>query len=117
MRSEIMQTKRRPHEVQQLERRFLRGLCSLANFREASAYCRQLSQYGWLDPDHRIVFDAIRQLRVTDTDRWQAGLPALATRMGFPEIDWGDYFGASRVTSADLQKWIAELSAMQSRSG
>ena len=110
-----MRLRKEPREIQKLERGLLRGLCSLANVGEALPYCRQLSHYEWLDPEHRIVFDAIRQLRVAGVEPWHTELRAVATRMGFPEVEWDHYFGAKTAIPGDLQKWIAELRTTRAR--
>jgi len=110
-----MQRQTAARGIRQLERRFLRGLCSLATVDEARAYCSKLSHYEWLDPEHRIVFDAICRLRATSGQSWQMELPALTTRMGFPEVEWDDYFAVNTVVPGELQKWVAELRAIRSR--
>lgn len=51
-----------------------------------------LSMYHWLEPEHATVFQAIRAVAKGDHLRLRAELPAQATRMGFPDVDWPQYF-------------------------
>jgi hypothetical protein len=93
-----------PQKALNLERRILRGLCGLASVREAKAHAAQMEGYAWLNPEHRIVFEALKRLPTRDTKAWRDELPAQATRMGFPDLDWRNYFGAKRMRRGDLEK-------------
>jgi len=76
-----------------LELRLLRQLCHTKLTRAAWARIqRDLHAYAWQDVEHELVYAAIRRLGVTGPQLLREQLPAEATRMGFPDIDWQTYF-------------------------
>jgi hypothetical protein len=78
-----------------LERRLLRQLCHARLTRTAWArIARTLQSYGWRDVEHGLVYAAIERLGPCDPKALREQLPAEATRMGFPDIDWRAYFSA-----------------------
>jgi hypothetical protein len=78
-----------------LEREVLRLLCNLPDAPpdrpRAHALC-QLAPHEWKDADHRIVFDALRRSPGREPALLREQLPAEATRLGFPDVDWTAYF-------------------------
>jgi hypothetical protein len=78
-----------------LERRILRLMCtgSLAAAC-VGALLRDLHGYRWRDPEHRIVYEALKGVRALQNLTLREQLPAQATRMGFPDVDWALYFAA-----------------------
>ncbi len=76
-----------------LERRVLRQLCRATLTRAAWAkIARALREYTWRDVEHGLVYAAIQRLGSRDPQTLREQLPAQATRMGFPDIDWQLYF-------------------------
>jgi hypothetical protein len=76
-----------------LERGVLRQLCHARLTRQAWAkIARELREYAWQDVEHRLVYAAIERLGSRDPKMLREQLPAQATRMGFPDIDWQAYF-------------------------
>ncbi len=76
-----------------LERRVLRELCRATLTRAAWAKIgRALREYTWRDVEHGLVYAAIQRLASRDPKTLREQLPAQATRMGFPDIDWQMYF-------------------------
>ncbi len=53
-----------------------------------------LREYTWRDVEHGLVYAAIQRLGPQDPKTLREQLPAQATRMGFPDIDWQAYFSA-----------------------
>ena len=95
-----------------MELTVLRAICSGQNagdLREMSV--RGLSVYSWKSAEHRVVFEAIARLRRRDAERLREELPAQATRMGFPDVEWAAYFAAGEEEPADLQVLVRELIA------
>jgi hypothetical protein len=79
-----------------LELTLLRWLCvSAASDDARSRALSGLQKYGWCDQDHAIVFDALRKVPGRDKRPLREQLPVIATRMGFPDIAWEDYFMVS----------------------
>ncbi len=79
-----------------LERRVLRHICQARLTRAAWAkIARALREYTWRDVEHGLVYAAIERLGSRDPQTLREQLPAQATRMGFPDIDWQGYFRAA----------------------
>ena len=96
----------------QMELTVLRAICSgqgAGDLREMSV--RGLSVYSWKSAEHRVVFEAIVRLGRRDAERLREELPAQATRMGFPDVEWAAYFAAGEEERADLQVLVRELIA------
>lgn len=76
-----------------LERDVLHHLCHARLTRPAWAeVARELHEYAWRDVEHELVFTAIERLGFCDSQTLREQLPAQATRMGFPDINWQAYF-------------------------
>jgi len=81
-----------PTKITQIERRILVVLCSRALDRPKwDQLADALATHVWREPEHHIVYAALRQIRIHDPKTWREQLPAQATRMGFPEVDWQTY--------------------------
>jgi len=95
------------------EREILRRLCALSQSADQSADLRKsLAAYVWRDPEHRIVFEALGRLAIQLTpSQLREQLPAQATRMGFPDVNWQNYFCADESDSGDLEYLIRQLLA------
>ena len=121
-----MPTSDKSRRISELELQILRKLCepSATAAAEAQANARALERtmsglqaHKWQDAEHRVVFEAIARLPGRNADDLRRQLPAQATRMGFPDVDWETYFtseGASGASSADaatqtLESLIAQL--------
>jgi hypothetical protein len=70
----------------------------------------QLRTHHWQDPEHRVVFEALTALPGRPASDLREQLPAQATRMGFPDVNWQNYFAAASEDSA-LEALVAELLA------
>jgi hypothetical protein len=102
-----------------LESRILRALCSspspciddsAALTATRTAILAQLRTHRWQDPEHRVVFEALTLLPGRQAKELREQLPAQATRMGFPDVNWERYFAAATDDSA-IETLVAELLA------
>lgn len=89
-----MPNSRRPI-IEDLERNLLRALCSP----HTTVAARQnlisnMAHYSWLDHEHRVVFNALARLRGRELHDVRSALPAVSTRMGFPDVNWHEFFEA-----------------------
>lgn len=76
-----------------LERLVLTTLCVSAGLgAQRQLILADLSRHLWRAPEHRVVFEALMRMRSADPASLFAELPAMATRMGFPDVDWDSYF-------------------------
>jgi hypothetical protein len=101
-----------------LERKILIALCTSALIRtEWEKLARALSNHAWQEPEHQVVYEALRKIRSRDPRTWREQLPAQATRMGFPDVDWMIYLapkgrGAGTTTPAQVSKMLHALKAL-----
>ena len=51
-----------------------------------------MRRYRWVGPDHQTIFEALVRLASVPASALRERLPAEATRMGFPDIQWEAYF-------------------------
>jgi hypothetical protein len=103
-----------------LESRILRRLCSgQSGFAAPGTHhvsgratiLAQLRAHQWQDPEHRVVFEALTLLPGRQSTELREQLPAQATRMGFPDVNWDHYFAASD-DKAPSESLVAELLAI-----
>jgi hypothetical protein len=81
--------------VRRIEREVLQELCNLpdaAPDRARSHALCSLAVHEWKIADHRVVFNALRRSAGRDPALLREQLPAEATRLGFPDLDWRMYF-------------------------
>ena len=105
----------------QTERALLRRLCRSGGISAVSSdEQRTLRRYRWVGRDHQTIFEALVRLASAPASALRERLPAEATRMGFPDIQWEAYFKEAAVgqetgdTVAELiHKMIAESANSQ----
>jgi hypothetical protein len=80
----------------ELELAVLRALCLLPGGDTARAELTdELKGYRWEHPDHRVIYEALIETNAADTETLRRELPAIVTRMGFPDTDWERFFDAN----------------------
>jgi hypothetical protein len=72
---------------------------------------RDLSSHVWQDAEHRVVFEAIQRLSSSDPQLLREQLPAQTTRMGFPDVNWENYFIPAGKTDGDFDALVRDLLA------
>jgi hypothetical protein len=91
-----------------IERRILCALCSVSYAADQEAI-RELSAHRWMDPEHRVVFEAFSMLPSCNVKSLRELLPTQATRMGFPDVDWARYFARPPRGSKGIRHLIRAL--------
>jgi hypothetical protein len=80
-------------QVSGLEREILWAMCTSPHLTgKRSMLLGALASHVWRDPEHRVVYEALLRIRARDPDALRSELPATATRMGFPDVEWSEYF-------------------------
>jgi hypothetical protein len=107
-----------PRTAFDLERKILSALCNApatrtevreeADARTRNAILTALRTHQWQDPEHRVVFEALISLPERNPNELREQLPAQATRMGFPDVNWDEYF-ALRAADSPIESLITEL--------
>ena len=95
-----------------LEQQILRRLCSsgVGGRDQATADAlRELESYGWRDSDHHVIADALSRLSAKSHPWTREELAAEATRLGFPDISWNDYFEPASCDEPGANRPLAEL--------
>ncbi len=94
----------------EIERQLLRAMCGRRVSRQQiSGAIDRLANYVWLVPEHAIVFQAIRGAVRHAHGSLPELLPAQATRMGFPDVDWPEYFTKDGRESLPLNTLLRRL--------
>jgi hypothetical protein len=94
-----------------LERALLRALCDGTTPAAARDRAKQeLENYTWQEEEHKIVYQTLRKARANGAVSLRTELPAHATRLGFPDVDWQSYFAGPReARHHDVDRLIGEL--------
>ena len=94
----------------EFERQLLRAMCSHRVSREQIiTSIGRLANYVWILPEHATVFHAICRAIRLDHTSWRELLPAQATLMGFPDVQWLEYFAADSNEAASLDELVSRL--------
>jgi hypothetical protein len=72
---------------------------------------RALENYRWHDPEHRVVYEALQAVRGGARLSLREELPAHATRLGFPDVGWQDYFDCAGLGQTDIGVLVKQLKA------
>ena len=96
-----------------LEREILRALCASPHLTgDRRTLLRPLASHVWRDPEHRVVYEALLRTLTRDPGALRSELPATATRMGFPDVEWSEYFQCGDTSQiAEVQSRIRALGA------
>ncbi len=98
------------NKIHALERHVLRALCSGDIPPEIRAQSfEDLKSHRWSDPEHRVVFEALLRTPRSEEESLRERLPAQATRMGFPDVDWELYFTRNHELGAGVAARVHEL--------
>jgi hypothetical protein len=96
-----------------LEREVLEALCASEHVSDdRGRLLGTLASHVWQDPEHRVVYEALLRIRTRDPRALRAELPATATRMGFPDVEWDEYFERGDALQVrDVENRIRALAA------
>jgi hypothetical protein len=99
----------------EVERTLLRALCAppLSYHQRDAILCR-IAKYNWRSPDHRVIYEALRRSRQSNSDALREHLIAETTRLGFPDIDIAPFFEPSASSNTDIEKLTGTLLAASS---
>lgn len=93
-----------------LERQLLGALCAgVGDAADWDRFAGELSAHHWQDPDHKVVYQALRAIKSRDAKTRRDELPAQVTRMGFPDVDWNLYFEREEFSAPEIEKLIRQL--------
>jgi hypothetical protein len=81
----------------------------VSDFAEWNRLASELSGHQWQDPDHKVVYEALRAIKSRDPKTRRIEIPAQVTRMGFPDVDWNLYFDATQLSTSEIEGLIRRL--------
>jgi hypothetical protein len=105
-------------KILRLEIEVLRAICSEnANGKEDREksrsqlleLLRELQDYCWRGDEHRVVYGALMAVKRSSGETIAEQLPAQATRMGFPDVDWELYLQPSGAHQTEFENMIRAL--------
>jgi hypothetical protein len=100
-----------------LERTVLRAFCGGASDPDGLTMSEAktlLEKYVWRGPDNRVVFESLCGLSSSlSAGQLREQLPAQATRLGFPDVDWENYLTPADVIASDFPGMISRLLATE----
>jgi hypothetical protein len=101
-----------PSFIVSLELALLRALCASA---EVCASRDQIASaipgYKWRDSEHAIVYEALCKVPNRDKRPLSEQLPVIATRMGFPDVEWEAYFVPPAVPNPEILELLRMLAS------
>lgn len=104
-----LKAKKRAATIEQIERNLLRTFCQSGGVAHLPPeILRDLRNYRWQGMDHQTIFDVLLSSGTRVVARRER-LAAQATRMGFPDINWSDYFQPWARGKGELKRSATEL--------
>jgi hypothetical protein len=90
-------------DTKELERRLLAALCasSLA-LEDRTDILGTLAYHNWINPDHRVIYEALRRSRHRDSATLREHISAEITRLGFPDIEIEPFFAPCTLTEIEI---------------
>ena len=102
--------------ISRLELAILRALCGTNSGNRLADTLRELESHRWSHPEHRVVYQVLATASAISPREWHNELPAQATRMGFPDVEWKMYLGESTdPQQTNLSDLLRELKAETAR--
>jgi hypothetical protein len=106
---------RNPRTCISIERKVLHYLCTNnTSIPQANDVKSKLANYIWHDQDNRVVFECLTRLSGASAltpSQLIEQLPAQATRIGFPDVNWQNYLQAAESDSPDICALVDQLLA------
>ena len=89
--------------TEEVERLLLGALCACPlSPEDRSEILRNLAEYSWVHPDHRVIYEALRRSRQRESPALREHIVAEITRLGFPDIDVEPFFNPCTLTKAEI---------------
>lgn len=105
-------------KILRIELEILRAICSGSAIRKEDReesrsllleLLRKLQDYRWHGDEHRVVYGALVAVKHSSGETVAEQLPAQATRMGFPDVDWNLYLRSTGAHFTGIEDLIRAL--------
>ncbi|HLY59562.1 MAG TPA: hypothetical protein VKV95_02235 [Terriglobia bacterium] len=90
------------------ERRVLRAFCK-GDRKVLDAAAQLLAQYKWREPVHQIIFNCLTGFPAGGPLTLRERLAACATRKGFPDVDWEEFFPPIPISDLESNELLRQL--------
>jgi hypothetical protein len=98
--------------TEEIERLLLGALCmGPLTPQDRSDTLRNLADYNWTSPDHRVIYEALRRSRQRESTALREHIVAEITRLGFPDIEVEPFFNSCTLTKAEVVRLANALLA------
>lgn len=99
-------------DTKKIERRVLGALCmGPLSLDDRSEALRNLANYNWILPDHRVIYEALRRSRQRNPAELREHIGAEITRLGFPDIDVEPFFAPCTLRTDEIVDLASALLA------
>jgi hypothetical protein len=89
--------------AEEVERLLLGALCTGPLSREDRGdILRSIADYNWTQPDHRVIYEALRRSRQRESLALREYIVAEITRLGFPDIGVEPFFNPCTLPKAEI---------------
>jgi hypothetical protein len=101
-----------PRNTEEIERLLLGAVCmGPLTPQDRSDTLRNLADYNWVHPDHRVIYEALRRSRQRESAALREHIVAEITRLGFPDMDVEPFFTPCTLTKSEVVRLADALLA------
>lgn len=90
------------------ERRVLQALC-VGDLDVLKTAERLLSAHRWREPIHQIIFSCLIGFSAIGHIAVREQLAECATRKGFPDVEWEDFFTPHPISTQEVEELMRQL--------
>jgi len=91
------------------ERHVLQALC-VGDSNSQKTAGNLLSGYRWREPIHQIIFSCLMGFSAAGHATLREQLAECATRKGFPDVEWEDFFTLQPISTQEVEALMEQLS-------
>jgi hypothetical protein len=91
-----------------MEQNVLRALCQ-ADLQSLKTVASHLSGFRWREPIHQIIFSCLSNFLADGPHSRRERLAECATRKGFPDVDWDNFFSPGKIQARGVDELIRQL--------
>lgn len=90
------------------ERRVLQALCA-GDRKVLESAVGLLAVYRWREAVHQIIFTCLSSFSASGHVSLRERLAACATRKGFPDVDWEEFFPPDPISGGESEERLQQL--------
>lgn len=91
------------HPHLELEKLVIAALCAgVSDGLVRDSLLPMFRDYSWQFPMHQVIFSALDSIPSSDPAILRQMLPAKLTRLGFPDVEWEEFFTPLSISSDEI---------------